>query len=265
MKQALELDPRNLTILQQISLTYQALRRYKETAATLDEVLAIAPKDIAIKVWRAWVDLLWRADPEPLHTTIETALAQDPNAAPFIVLHWLDLAFCERDPVAAEHALAAMPTGGCYDENIPFPESWCRGLVARLRGDELTARTAFADARKELGQIVRDQPDYPAALCAIGVVDAALGNKEDAIREGQRAVELMPTSKSAIDGAMMIQYLAVIYAWAGDKDRAIERLTEAVKLPGNHVTYGHLRLNPFWDPLRGDPRFEAIIASLAPR
>jgi TolB-like protein/tRNA A-37 threonylcarbamoyl transferase component Bud32 len=265
MKQALKLDPRNLTILQQISLTYQALHRYKETAATLDEVMALAPKDIAIKVWRAWVDLLWRADPSPLHTTIETALTKDPNAAPFIVLHWLDLAFCERDPVAAEHALAAMPTGGCYDENIPFPESWCRGLVARLHGDELAARAAFADARRELGQIVRDQPGYPAALCAIGVVDAALGNKEDAIREGQRAVELMPPSKSAIDGAMMIQYLAVIYAWTGDKDRAIERLTEAVKLPGNHVTYGHLRLNPFWDPLRGDPRFEAIIASLAPR
>jgi TolB-like protein/tRNA A-37 threonylcarbamoyl transferase component Bud32/Flp pilus assembly protein TadD len=265
MKQALELDPRNLTILQQISLTYQALHRYKETAATLDQVMALAPKDIAIKVWRAWVDLLWRADPSPLHTTIETALTKDPNAAPFIVLHWLDLAFCERDPVAAEHALAAMPTGGCYDENIPFPESWCRGLVARLHGDELAARAAFADARRELGQIVRDQPGYAAALCAIGVVDAALGNKEDAIREGQRAVELMPTSKSAIDGAMMIQYQAVIYAWTGDKDRAIERLTEAVKLPGNHVTYGHLRLNPFWDPLRGDPRFEAIIASLAPR
>ena len=265
MKQALELDPRNLSILQQISLTYQALHRYKETAATLDEVMALAPKDIAIKVWRAWVDLLWRADPSPLHTTIETALTKDPNAAPFIVLHWLDLAFCERDPVAAEHALAAMPTGGCYDENIPFPDSWCRGLVARLRGDEPAARAAFANARRELGQIVRDQPDYAAALCAMGVVDAALGNKEDAIREGQRAVELMPVSKNAIDGAILIQYLAVIYAWTGEKDRAIERLTEAVKRPGSHVTYGNLRLNPFWDPLRGDPRFEAIMASLAPR
>jgi tetratricopeptide (TPR) repeat protein len=265
MMQALALDPRNLTIREQISLTYQALRRYKETAATLDNVLAMAPNDIALKVWRAWVDLLWRSDSNPLHTTIGTALAQDPNAAPFIALQWLDLAFSERDAVAAERALAAMPTGGCYDENIPFPESWCRGRVARLRGDEPAARTAFTDARRQLGQTVRDQPDYPAALCAIGVVDAALGNKEDAIREGQRAVDLMPTSKSAIDGAMMIQYLAIIYAWVGEKDRAIERLTEALKLPGNHVTYGHLRLHPFWDPLRGDPRFEAIVASLAPR
>ncbi|PYL24420.1 MAG: hypothetical protein DMF37_07525, partial [Verrucomicrobia bacterium] len=190
MKQALELDPHNLSILQQTSLTYQALRRYKETVATLDKVLAIAPKDIAIKVWRAWVELQWRSDPSPLHATIETALAQDPKAAPFLVLQWLDLVFSERDAAAGERVLAAMPAGGGYDENIPFPDSWWRGLVARLRGDEPAARAEFASARRELEQIVRGQPDYAAALCAIGVVDAALGNKEDAIQEGHRAVEL---------------------------------------------------------------------------
>jgi len=265
MKQALELDPRNFSIRQQISLTYQGLRRYQETAATLDDLLAIAPKDVATKVRRAWVNLQWRSDPRPLHTTIETVLAQDRNAAPVFVIQWLQLALSERDPAAAEHALAAMPPGGCFDENIPFPNSWCQGLVARLRGDEPAARAAFANARRELEQIVRDQPDYAAALCALGVVDAALGNKEDAIREGERAVELVPASKSAIDGAMFTQYLTVIYAWTGDKDRAIQRLTEAVKLPGSHVTYGHLRLDPIWDPLRGDPRFEKIVASLAPK
>jgi serine/threonine protein kinase/tetratricopeptide (TPR) repeat protein len=265
MKQALELDPHNLSILQQTSLTYQALRRYKETVATLDKLLAIAPKDIAIKVWRAWVELQWRADPSPLHKTIEGALTENPKTAPFIVLQWFDLVLSERDPSAAERVLAAMPAGGGYDENIPFPDSWWRGLVARLRGDQSAARAAFASARRELEQIVRDQPDYAAALCAIGVVDAALGNKEDAIREGERAIELVPVSKNAIDGARMIQYLAVIHAWTGDKDSAIERLAEAAKLPGSHVTYGYLRLHPVWDPLRGDPRFEAIVASLAPK
>ena len=112
MKQALELDPRNFSILQQISLTYEALRRYKEMAATLDSALAIAPKDIPSRVRRAWVDLQSRADPKPLHTTIETILAQDPNAAPVLVDQWLRLALRERDPAAAERALAAMPTGG---------------------------------------------------------------------------------------------------------------------------------------------------------
>ena len=92
-----------------------------------------------------------------------------------------------------------------------------------------------------------------------------LGNKEDAIREGERAVELTPVSKNAIEGATLVRYLAVIYAWAGDKDRAIQRLAETTYLPGSHISYGYLHLHPLWDPLRGDPRFEAIVASLAPK
>jgi serine/threonine-protein kinase len=267
MNRALELDPRNFSILQQISLTYEALRRYKEMGATLDSALAIAPKDIPSRVRRASVDLQSRADSKPLHTTIETILAQEPSTAPVLVDQWLRLALRERDPAATERALAAMPGGGggCYDDNVPFPDGWCRGLAARFRGDELAARTAFTSARKELEQTVRSQPDYAAALCALGVIDAVLGNKENAVREGQRAVELMPVSKSAIEGSMLIQYLAVIYAWVGDKDRAIERVAQAVNLPGGILSYGHLRLDPLWDPLRGDPRFEAIVASLAPK
>jgi len=265
MKQALELDPRDFSILQQISITYQLLRRYPETAATLDRVLAMAPNDVPSRVRRAAVDLQWRADPKPLHATIDAILAEDPNSAPIIVNQWLDLAWGERDPAAGERALAAMPTDGCYDENIPFPNTWCEGIVARFRGDQPAARTAFNSARKELAQTVHNQPGYALALCALGVVDAVLGNKADAVREGQHAVELMPAEKNALGGAMLIQYLAVIYAWTGDKDRAIERLAEATKLPGSHITYGHLRLNPLWDPLRDDPRFAAIVSSLAPK
>jgi serine/threonine-protein kinase len=265
MKQALELDPRNFSTLQQISLTYQALHRYEEALSTLDSVLAIAPKDVASNVRRAWVAAEWRADLKPLHTTIETVVADNPSAPPVVVYRWLDLALRERDPAAAERALAAMPSGGCYDENIPFPNSWCEGLVERMRGDEPAAHDAFIKARNELEQVLRNQSGYAQGLIALGVVDAALGNKEDAIREGERAVQLMPVSKSAIEGSVLTQYLAIIYAWTGDKDRAIERLAEAAKLPGSHVTYGYLRLHPLWDPLRGDRRFEAIVASLAPK
>ncbi|TMP95938.1 MAG: hypothetical protein E6L07_06450, partial [Verrucomicrobia bacterium] len=264
MKQALELDPRNFSFLHQISLTYGALRRYKEMAATLDRMLAMAPKDIPSRVRRAWVDLQWRANPKPLHAAIQTILAEDPNSVPLIAADWLELALGERDSAAAERALAAMPAGRCYDGSVPFPDSWCEGRVARLRGDEPAARAAFTKARREFEQIVHDQPDYAEALCALGVINAALGNKEEAIHEGQRAVELMPVSKSAIEGPLLMQYLAVIHAWTGEKDRAIERLSETAKLPG-YLSYGHLRLNPIWDPLRGDPRFEDIVASLAPK
>ena len=177
MKQALELDPRDFSILQQISITYQLLRRYPETAATLDRVLAMAPNDVPSRVRRAAVDLQWRADPKPLHATIDAILAEDPNSAPIIVNQWLDLALGERDPAAGERALAAMPTDGCYDENIPFPNTWCEGIVARFRGDQPAARTAFNSARNELAQTVHNQPGYALALCALGVVDAVLGNK----------------------------------------------------------------------------------------
>jgi TolB-like protein/class 3 adenylate cyclase/Flp pilus assembly protein TadD len=262
---AAKLDPRNATILQQFSLTYENLRRYADVAATLDRALVLAPNDLFLRIARAGVALNWRADPKPLHATVETILAENSNAAPPLVAdEWLPLALCERDSAAAERALAAMSPRGCQDGAIPFPNSWCEGIVARLRGDESAAVVAFTNARKELEKTVHDQADYAEGLCALGVIDAALGNKEDAIREGRRAVELMPASKSAIEGPLLIKYLALIYAWTGEKDRALKRLEEAAKLPG-FLSYGQLRLQPYWDSLRGDPRFEKIVASLAPK
>jgi len=263
-ERASELDPHNLEILQQLSLNYENLRRYVEMAAILDRALMRAPKDVALRVQRALVALSWHADPKPVHTTIQTILAENPNAVVLLADQWLPLALYERDPAAAERALAAMPPGGCFESGIPFPNTWCEGLAARMRGDQPAARAAFTNARKELEKMVRDQPDYAGALCALGVIDAALGNKEDAIREGRRAVELMPVSKNSIEGPLLIQNLAIIYAWTGEKDRAFKRLDEAAKLP-SFLSYGQLRLHPKWDPLRGDPRFDKIVASLAPK
>ena len=157
-----------------------------------------------------------------------------------------------------------MPPGGCYEAGIPFPNTWCEGLAARMRGDQPAARAAFINAQKELEKMLHDQPDYAEALCALGVIDASLGNKEDAIREGRRAVKLMPVSKNSIEGPLLIKYLALIYAWTGEKDRAFKRLDEAAKLPG-YLSYGQLRLHPIWEPLRGDPRFGGVLASLAPK
>ena len=265
MTQALELSPRDFSVLQQIALTYEALGRYKEMAATLDRVLAISPKDIPSQVRRALVNLEGRGDPKAFHTTVSAILTEDANASLCFVNPWLFLILRAPDPVAVQRALFNMTECGCFDENIPFPSGWCEGQLAKFRGDESAARAAFDSARNELAQTVHNQPNFAAALCALGVIDAVLGNKEDAIREGERAVELTPVSKNAIEGATLVRYLAVIYAWSGDKDRAIRRLAETTYLPGSHVSYGYLRLHPLWDPLRGDPRFEAIVSSLAPR
>ena len=134
-------------------------------------------------------------------------------------------------------------------------ERWvecCRAAARRL------LRRFGAD---RAGRVDVDDLAYAMAEAAHEMLREA---EEDAIREGERAVELMPAGKNALEGAMLTQYLAVIYAWTGDKNRAIERLAEAAKLPDD-LSYGHLRLNPLWDPVRSDPRFGAIVASLAPK
>ena len=132
--------------------------------------------------------------------------------------------------------------------------------VARRRaaGREDAARNAFSAARIEMERLVRDQPNYGPAHSMLGMIYAGLGDKEGAVREGQRAAELLPITKDAINGAHVIEFLAVIYAWTGDNDRANAQLSSAINV-GGLVSYGELRLHPYWDPLRNDPRFEKLV------
>ena len=217
-----------------------------------------------MRAFRASIELEWHANPHPLRSTVDAILAEDPREGKNIAQLWLEVSLCERNFDDASHALAALPIAGCYDDWIPFPRSWCEGVVAQMRGDKAAAHAAFTSTRTEAAKLVTEQPDYPEGLCVLGMADAALGNRDDAVREGRRAVELLPVSKDVIRGPLLIEYLALIYAWTGDKDRAFERLDEAAKLP-SYLSYGRLVLRPRWDPLRGDPRFDKIVASRAPK
>jgi TolB-like protein/class 3 adenylate cyclase/Flp pilus assembly protein TadD len=264
LERAIELDPRNAGFLKQLADSYVCLRQYADAERVLDRTIAVDPKDSNIRAYRAAIELHWHADPRPLSSTIQAIIAEDSREAKNIAQLWFEVSLCERDFEGATRALAAMPIAGCYDDWIPFPRAWCEGVVAQLRGDKAAARAAFTSAHNEAAKLIADQSDYAEALCVLGLADAAFGNKEDAIREARRATELVPVSKNAIEGALLIKYLAVVYAWTGEKDLAFEQLTIAAKLPG-FLSYGELRLHPRWDPLRGDPRFEKIVASLAPK
>jgi Tfp pilus assembly protein PilF len=136
-----------------------------------------------------------------------------------------------------------------------------------MTNDDHKAQLAFTAARAEQEKTVQAQPDYGPAWCVLGVIDAALGRKEAALREGRRAVELLPVKKDPINGMVMIKYLAMIAAWVDEKELACEQLATAVRCPygGSDLSYGELKLMPWWDPLRGDPCFEKIVASLAPK
>jgi len=265
MERAIELDPRNLEWLKQLTLSYEFLRRHTEARLTLDRVLAIAPNDAPTKAERALVELDWQADARPLHRMVDSIQATDPGAMSKIADSWLICALGERDADAAKNALNAFGENRPHltGDNVPLSRLFLEGVVARMTKDGAKAQSMFAAARAEQEKTVQGQPNYAPAMCLLGLIDAGLGRKEEALREGRRAVELLPVEKDAINGPAMIKYLAVIAAWLGDNDLAYEQLAAVVRFP-NSPSYGQLELLPFWDPLRGDPRFEKIVASLAP-
>jgi TolB-like protein/DNA-binding winged helix-turn-helix (wHTH) protein len=264
-ERAIDLDPRNLLIQQQIAASYGFLRRYAEAKSAYDRALAIAPDDVETKVARAHVELDWKADTQPLHQLVDSIRATNPVAMPGISDTWLICALAERDAVAAQDAMVASGENNPLNwEAVHFNRPFVEGIIARMTNDGDKARSAFTAARAEQEKIVQAQPNYGPPLVVLGLIDAALGRKEEALREGRRAVERLPVGKDALNGPLMIEYLAMIAAWVGDNDLACEKLGAAIRYPG-YLSYGELKLLPFWDPLRGDPRFEQIVASLAPK
>jgi serine/threonine-protein kinase len=267
LERALELDPRNVVVLQQIAaFNYPRLRRYTDAKSAWDRLLAITPDDVNAKAGRAMVDFEWKGDTRPSHQTIDSIRATNPAAVQSNADLWLICALAERDAAAANNASIACGENpiNLASENVHFNRPFIEGVIARMTNDEAKARSAFTAARAEQEKIVQAQPNYGSALCVLGLIDAGLGRKEEALREGRRAVELLPVEKNAPHGADIVKYLAMTAAWVGDKDLACEQLAIAIRGPSN-LSYGQLKLMPLWDPLRGDPRFEQIVASLAPK
>jgi tetratricopeptide (TPR) repeat protein len=262
LERAVELDPRNTFILQQLALTYPWQRRYAEEVRTWDLLLTIVPGNPLTRISRARVSLNWRADMKPYQITLTSLLTENPSVAsdvddPFIAL-------CERTPAAGARALANYPREGVSARGISCPRTYWEGVFARLQGDAAKSQAAFIAARNEVAKTVEQQPDFAAALSLLGMIDAGLGRKEEAIREGRRACELLPITKDALDGTAFAINLAQIYAWTGEKELAIQQIAAVERVP-NLLSYGLLRLHPYWDSLRGNPRFERLVASLAPR
>jgi TolB-like protein/predicted Ser/Thr protein kinase len=264
LEQAIDLDPRNVFILQQLGLTYGDLRRYADEKAVLNRALTIVPNDLGTKLASAFVEFNWRANTEPLRQLIDEARAKNPSTAESIADSWLICALAERNPVAAASALAALGENNMNDQDITFSPTVAEGLIARMTKDGGKARSAFTAARAEQAKIVEAQPDYAPALCVLGLIDAGLGRKKEALREGQDAVKLLGAQKEATHSTRVIMYLAIIAAWVGDNEIACQQLSVALGYP-NPPTYGELKLLPFWDPLHGAPCFEKIVASLAPK
>jgi len=267
LEHAIDLDPRNVLTLNQIAtFNYTRLGRYADAKSAWERLLAITPDDVTAQVGRARVDFDWKAETQPLHQTIDLIRATNPPALQSIADIWLLCALAERDAASATNALIAAGDKpiNLSSENVFFSRPFAETIIAHMKHDDAAAQTAFKGARVEQEKIVQAEPNYGPAVCVLGLIDAGLGRKEEAIREGRRGIELLPVEKDLPHGMDLIKYLAMIAAWVGDKDLACEQLAIALSGPSS-LTYGELKLMPWWDPLRGDPHFEKIVASLAPK
>jgi len=261
LERAIDLDPRNVLTLNQIAaFNYRRLRRYEDAKSAWDRLLDIRPDDNNARLSRAMVDFDSKADTRAFHQTIDSIRATNPGALPSVADTWIICVLAERDAAAAKNALVAAGEKPMTlsNENVLFSRQCVEGVIARMTQDDATARSAFTAARADQEKLVQAEPGYGPAMCVLGLIDAGLGRKEEAIREGRRAIELLPVEKDLPEGMDMIKYLAMIAAWVGNKDLACEQLAIALHGPSG-LSYGELKLLPFWDPLRGDPRFEKIV------
>jgi len=276
LERACDLDPQNIPYLIALATTYMRLHDYDQMARAMDRIIALQPDRNKPRIIRALIEQDRRADTRPMRTAIEKALATEPGAGedPFIAGVRLNVALYDRDLDAAGSIAAALPLKQTLDAGITQgSRDFSLGVVARLKGDAMAARAAFMKVRADLEESMRAHPDATGLLFDLGLIDAALGRKDEALSEGrraaERATELAPTAPDPMFGqytneASRIRSFALICAWAGEPKLAVEQLEAISKIPGG-PSYGELRLDPMWDSLRGDPRFEKIVASLAPK
>ena len=270
------LQPRELAILNPLSWMYRNLRLYPQADATLARIIALkSPKNgLPNRLSRATIPMEERADIEPLRATLaeEEKSLTDEDSVRRLNYSRMILALWTHDADALSHFAAQVPADRPFRSfhGTVYPNAWFEGMAARMRGDDAAARTAFAAARVEVERVFQADPSNDRALSLLAVIDAGLGHKEDAIREARRACDMLVRQNAQIVLVTARCQLATVYAWTGERDQALALLDElaggaAESILWYHVTYGDLRLNPVWDPLRGDPRFEALTRRLAPR
>jgi TolB-like protein/Tfp pilus assembly protein PilF len=260
---AIELDPRNFEVVEEAAFTYEGLNHYDQARKLLKQAIEISPKDYFARISLAQLSFYQKADLGDLRRQLTVFRDEGAESTANAAEVFVACALADRDPSAAEEALSYIPNEGIIEniQNFLIPRDWFVGLVARTFGDNKRAQSAFAAARAIAAKITQDQPDYAPAWSMLGLIDAGLGQKADAISEGKRACELLPLSKDSWEGPIFVTNLAIIYSWLGEKDLALEQLGISAQNPVG-MPYGELKLQPYWDPLRGDPRFDKLVAAV---
>ena len=265
-RRAVELDPRNFLVLTEGAATLSGMRRYTEAQHFFEMALNILPNNPFARFLSGFNSFGQTGDAAAARKQLDLVAQQGPEAERSVAFPLLYCSWMQRDRAAAEKAVSLIPAQGIVNsfDEAAVPREYCIGRTAWLFGDKELAQTALASARAIFERTTREQPDYPQAWAYLGLTDAMLGRCSEAIQEGKRASEILPYSKDSWVGPTFIIYLGMIYAVCGEKEAALEQLKKSAALPTG-ITYGELKQSPDWDSLRGDPRFEKIVASLAPK
>jgi TolB-like protein/Flp pilus assembly protein TadD/class 3 adenylate cyclase len=265
-RRAVELDPRNFIVTMEAASTFQGVRRYTEARRLYEQSLTILPNNPFARYLLGFNFFAQTGDTSAWRKQLEVVAQQGPEAERSVAFPLLVCSWAERDRNAAEKAVALIPAEGIsnsFDEAF-VPREYCIGRTAWLFGNKELARNSLGAARTIFERMTREQPDYAQAWSYLGLTDAMLGRREEAIQEGKRACEVLPYAKDSWVGPAWMTNLAIIYACCGDKEAALEQLEKSAKLPVG-ITYGELKQNPDWDSLHDDPRFQQIVASIAPK
>ncbi len=261
---AVKLDPQNPNAVNLLVDTFVLKREFPEAMHEFDQAIQAGLRAPIALIRRASLDFAATGDP----TSLRQALAASPHVdigggeTPWRIL----IAMIDHHYDEAYRVLADSPRSDFQDADFSFyfPKAWYEGLIARAQGNEKKAEASFLAARVLLEARLQTKPEDPRTLAVVAQVDANLGKKEQALHEAERAVELMPVSRDAYDGPLVLQGLAQVCAWSGERKRALDLLQRLLSMPG-YISYGYLKADPSWEPLRADPRFNDLLASIAPK
>jgi serine/threonine protein kinase/Tfp pilus assembly protein PilF len=263
LEEASNLDPRNPEILEQLMNSYGMLHQYRNCEKIFDRMIASMPEKPALKAAKAGVIFERNADLTSYRTALEALPASVRNDKDF-VSERIRMAVFARDWLAANEILNSSP-----NEEVLLFNSWWEVPRANLEiwlthveGDNPAIKVDVEAARAELKQKIEAHPEEPQILSTLGMIDAFLSRKEEAIQEAKRAVEMLPISQDALDGPSLVENLAIVYASTNEASLALQELATLIKTPSG-VSYGELKLDPIWEPIRPDPRFDKLLAQLA--
>jgi TolB-like protein/Flp pilus assembly protein TadD len=262
LEKAAALDPKNVSMLVNLAYNYIALRNFEAAEKTVDRATAIAPQSFETVALKGYLAAVWKGDLSMAEKQFSSIPAEiDPNGLITWGRSWILL--LQRKFPEALAVLQKFPGETLItNTTAPSPKAYLEGIIHLFQGDKPSAQIDFEHARVVSEQLLREAPEDPTRHAQHGFILAALGQKQEAIAEGKRAVELLPESQDAFEGPQGTASLAQIYAWTGESDEAFRLLDHLLGIP-NGLAIPMLKLDPVWDPLRKDPRFQALIDKYA--